>query len=326
MSKIIKVIFFAVLGIILIFSGLILWIVYAKPNIKSPVDLKVEITDSRVERGKYLANNVTVCMDCHSKRDWNRFSGPLTEGTFGQGGEEFNQQLGFPGKFFSKNITPYALSNWSDGEIYRAITSGVGKDGRPLFPVMPYLNYRSLSKEDVYSIIAYLRTLKPVKNDVEASVADFPMSIIMHLIPKEARHEEIPDTSNKTAYGKYLTNAAGCIECHSMQEKGKKVSGMEFAGGMNFPLVTGGIVRSANITPDKETGIGNWTETTFVSRFKAYADSSYEAPKVNKGDYNSYMPWIMYAHMKESDLGAIYAYLQSLKPIENKVEKFSMNN
>lgn len=82
-----------------------------------------------IARGKYLANHVAVCMDCHSTRKWNKYSGPMDENAQGAGGEIFDQNMGFPGKFISPNITPYALREWTDGEIFRAITSGVNKDG-----------------------------------------------------------------------------------------------------------------------------------------------------------------------------------------------------
>jgi hypothetical protein len=95
------------------------------------------------------------------------------------------------------------------------------------------------------------------------------------------------------------------------------------AGGFEFPLVTGGIVRSANITQDQESGIGKWSEDDFVKRFKSYTDSTYVGVKVKKGEFNTVMPWTMYGGMKVQDLKAIYAYLKTIKPIQNNVIKFS---
>jgi hypothetical protein len=94
------------------------------------------------------------------------------------------------------------------------------------------------------------------------------------------------------------------------------------AGGFEFQMPTGGIVRSTNITQDKETGIGNWSEEDFVSRFKAYADSSYVPNKIGKGTFNTVMPWMMYGKMEPEDLKAIFAYLKTIKPIKNNVVKF----
>ncbi len=71
-------------------------------------------------------------MDCHSTRDWSRFAGPMLPDSVGGGGEVFDQSMGFPGKFIAKNITPYALGNWTDGEVYHAITTGVNKAGKSI--------------------------------------------------------------------------------------------------------------------------------------------------------------------------------------------------
>jgi mono/diheme cytochrome c family protein len=262
-------------------------------------------------------------MDCHSTRDWNKFSGPLVPGTLGKGGEEFNQKFGFPGQFFSKNITPAGIGNWTDGEVLRAIASGVSKDGSALFPVMPHAAYGRMDKEDVLSIIAYLRTLPAIAHEVPASVPDFPMNFIINTIPKKAEFSKRPDPSDQLAYGAYLFNAAACGDCHTKQEKGQPIAGMELAGGFEFPLFTGGVVRSANITPDTETGIGTWTEQQFVDRFKVFADSSYVPPVFGKGEFNTVMPWMMYAQMTTDDLKAIYAYLKTVKPIKNQVQRFT---
>ncbi len=303
--------------------GLLSYVSFALPDVGDPEDIKVEITPKRIERGSYLANSIASCTDCHSERDWSKFAGPLVEGSLGKGGEEFSQKFGFPGKFFAKNITPYALKGWTDGEILRAISSGVNKDGEALFPLMPHPNYGKLDREDLYSIIAYLRTLKPIESTIPESESDFPMNFIINIIPQKATFSKIPDPANQVAYGAYLFTAASCGDCHTKKDKGAPVPGMELAGGFEFPMPHGGIVRSANITPDKETGIGSWTEESFVQRFKVYSDSAYKPIEVKKGEFNSIMPWTMFATMKTEDLKAIYAYLKTVKPIKNQVTKFS---
>ena len=93
---------------------------------------------------------------------------------------------------------------------------------------------------------------------------------------------------------------------------------------MEFQIPSG-LVVSANITPDKKTGIGLWSEDAFVKRFKMYADSNYKPQKIGPNDMNTPMPWMMYAGMEDKDLKAIYAYLQSIDPIEHKVVKFTPN-
>lgn len=311
--------------LVLLIVGLVAVLLYVKlalPNVGKPEEIKIEPTAKRLERGKYLATSVSVCMDCHSTRDWNKFSGPLVDGTLGKGGEVFDQKFGFPGTFYSKNITPAGIGNWTDGEVLRAITSGVNRDGKALFPVMPHAHFGKMDREDVYSIIVYLRSLKPIENIVSDSKPDFPMNFIINTIPQKAEFSKIPSKSDTVAYGAYLFNAASCSECHSKQEKGKPIAGMELAGGFEFRMPTGGIARSANITQDRETGIGKWTEKDFVERFKAYADSSYVPNTVGKGNFNTTMPWTMYSKMNAEDLKAIFAYLKTVKPIKNNVVKF----
>ncbi len=308
-----------IIGVITLLS----YVKFYLPNVGNPELIKLQSNSKMIERGRYLAMHVTVCIDCHSKRDWSKFSGPIVPGTEGQGGEVFDQKFGFPGKFIAKNITPYHLNQWTDGEILRAISSGVTKEGNAIFPVMPHKSYGKMDKQDLLSIIAFLRTLPSIKKDNPASEADFPMNFIVNTIPQKANYSKIPSKSNKYAYGAYLFNAASCGDCHTKQEKGAPIEGMELAGGFEFPLPSGGVVRSANITSDKTTGIGNWTEEAFVNRFKMHAEVGNQSVPVKKGEFNSVMPWEMYAGMTEEDLSAIFTYLKKTKAIKNEVIKFS---
>lgn len=304
-------------GLVVIIALGIIYVKAALPNTGPAPDIKIDRTAVRIERGKYLANHVTVCMDCHSTRDWSQYAGPLT-GALGGGGEEFNQEMGFPGKFYAPNITPYTLANWTDGEIFRAVTTGVNKSGKPLFPVMAYHRFGQLDKEDIYSLIAYIRELPPVKKDIPKSEPDFPVNILINTMPQKASFSSLPSEADQIAYGKYLITATGCVDCHSKTEKGSVIPGTEFGGGMEFAGPKG-IIRSPNITMHKETGIGNWTKEAFISRFKAFADSSYISPQLLPDEINTPMPWKMYAGMKEKDLAAIYAYLSTVKPIDHQV-------
>lgn len=179
-----------------------------------------------------------------------------------------------------------------------------------------------MATEDVKSIIVYLRTLEPVEHKVPESDPDFPMSLIMRTLPKPPDPMDKPSRTDKLEYGRYLANIGGCIKCHTPAEKGQPIEEMAFAGGFEFHLKTGGYVYSSNITPDEETGIGNWSEKDFVGKFKSYASAKAKNILVRKGEFNTPMPWTMYAGMKKEDLKAIYAFLQSLDPIKNKVVKF----
>lgn len=325
MKKLFKILGVLVLLMVATVAAGLIYVTQFLPNIPVQADLKIEVTPERVERGRYLAHHVAVCVDCHSTRDWAAFSGPVKPGTLGVGGEKFDQKMNFPGSFVAPNITPHALASWSDGELYRAITSGVSKDGHPLFPIMPYPAYAKMDTEDIYSIIAYLRSLPARLNQTEPSKADPPVNIIMRLMPQPAQPAGIPAKNDTVAYGGYLANAAGCTECHTQSEKGKRI-GEPYAGGFTFAL-PGGTLRSPNITPHPTTGIGAWNRDMFVQRFKAYVAAGYQPPLVDpaKGEMQTVMPWTMYAGMKEEDLGAIYDYLASLPPVENVVERWVAN-
>ncbi len=322
MKKFLKIIGIVLLIIILAISGLLTYVKTALPNVGDAPDLKVEATPERIERGGYLAHSVTVCLDCHSTRDWSKFSGPITPGTLGKGGDRFDESVGFPGVYFAKNITPAGISRYTDGELYRVITTGVNKDGRAMFPVMPYSHYGKMDDEDIYSIIAFVRTLEPMENQVPESTSNFPMNFILNTIPQKGNPTKRPDPTDQLAYGAYLTNASGCIECHTQVDKGQIIEELAYAGGREFGFPDKSKVISVNITPDEETGIGKMTSKEFIQRFKAYADSSYTTPNVKPGEYNTIMPWTMYAHMTEQDLGAIYAYLRTVKAVKNSVVKF----
>jgi mono/diheme cytochrome c family protein len=323
MKRIKRLLLWFAASLVVLIVILLLYLKLALPNVGAAPDLIVERTPERVARGKYLANHVTVCIDCHSTRDWSKFSGPPTEGTLGMGGDVFNHKFGFPGTYYAANITPAGISKYTDGELFRLITTGVTREGKAIFPVMPYRYYGQLDEEDVKSIIAYIRTLEPVQNTVPKSSSDFPMNFIINVIPQKADFTRLPERTDIIGYGRYLTTASGCVECHTRFDKGRLVKGTEFGGGREFPLADGSIVRSGNITPDSATGIGNWNKATFRNLFHARTDSTTLNTKLEAGAFNSVMPWTMYGGMTDEDINAIYAYLRTIKPITNKVIKFT---
>ncbi|OFX38637.1 MAG: cytochrome C [Bacteroidetes bacterium GWA2_40_15] len=321
MKKIGKILIYILGAFILVVAGLLTYVKTMLPSVGDPTDIKVELTAERIERGRYLANHVMVCMDCHSTRDWSLYAGPPIAGTEGKGGEVFDQKLGFPGKYISNNITPFNLGNWTDGEIFRAITTGVSKDGRALLNIMPYPNYGILDEDDIKSVIAYIRTLTPIEHNIEKSKSDFPMNFIINTLPQKAEFIPIPDKSDIVNYGKYLVTAATCYDCHTKQEKGKFV-GEPYAGGFEFKFNDGSACYSTNITPHP-TGIGDWDKDFFVEIFKMYADTSYTPEKVDPGQRQTVMPWSLYANMTTEDLEAMFAYLKTLKPVDNAVTAFT---
>src|SRR5690554_7449926 len=223
MKKVAKFSLYAFASVILLVFLLIAYLLIALPNVGKAEYIDIEITESKVERGRYLAYNVMMCADCHSERDFSKFSGPPYPGTEFVGGDVFDQSMGFPGRFVSSNITPFGIGYWTDGDLFRLITTGVKRDGEPIFPVMPYHNFGKLDREDIESVIAFLRTLPPVTTQHPPSKADFPFSLLMRTMPQKANLTSKPSKSNTVKYGEYIFNAAACAECHTQFDKGKFV-------------------------------------------------------------------------------------------------------
>ncbi|MBB5397701.1 cytochrome c [Mucilaginibacter sp. AK015] len=297
----------------------------ALPNVGEPQNIKVDATPQRIARGKYLANHVAVCIDCHSTRKWDIFAAPIDTAVIGAGGEKFDSRISFPGEVYVPNITPANLKSWTDGELYRAITTGVKKDGSAIFPIMPWQSYSKMDPEDVYDIIAYIRTLQPHAASYPKRKLDFPLNLLVNTMPKKAEPGKRPAESDTLKYGAYLVTTAACAECHTKAEKGSPIPGMEFAGGNEYGMGNGATLRAANISPDKETGIGSWTKEQFISRFKQFDNSAMKPVAVKPGEFQTIMPWWRYSGMSETDLGAIYAYLKTVKPVKNKVNKFQVD-
>jgi mono/diheme cytochrome c family protein len=318
--KAVKVIGFILLGLLGVVAAAGTYVKVALPDTGAAPQIKIERTAERIKRGDYLANHVSACMDCHSTKDERLYGGPVVGG-LGAGGEKFDQQMGLPGKFYASNITPYKLASWTDGEIFRALTTGENKFDNAIFPLMPWDHIGQMDKEDVYSIIAYLRSIPAIKKDIPASEIDFPVNFIINTMPHKANLGKLPSENDTIKYGAYLVNAAACVDCHSKRYHGDIIPGTEFGGGMEFKQ-QGGVVHSANITPDKLTGIGSWSKDIFIQRFKSFEGKEKQAAKLNPGDPQIPMPWYLYAGMKTNDLAAIYAYLRTVKPIKNQVVAF----
>jgi mono/diheme cytochrome c family protein len=296
------------------------YLMFAFPKVPPAPSVKFDTSPERIARGKYLNDHVVGCTTCHTKRDWSKFSGPIKEDVLGAGGESFN--LGPAGMLYSKNITPAAIGSWTDGELLRAVTQGVSKDGTPLFPLMPYPHYGAMSEDDVHAVLAYIRTLKAIENTPPAGKLNFPLNLVVRTIPGPNTYGTRPSPTDQVAYGKYLTAAALCSDCHTpIDDRGQPLPGMDFAGGQEF-VETGYRVRSANITPDANTGIGSWTEQQFIDKFKAFETPAGAPLGAQERAQNTVMPITAYAGMTTEDLSAIYAYLRTLKPVTNRIEKF----
>ena len=261
---------------------------------------------SPVERGRYLVEVIGSCGNCHTpKGPQGDLPGKHLAGGF-QNDEVF-------GTWITPNITSdpeTGIGRWTDDEVIRAIREGRDRDGKTLGPPMPFDQYRRLADSDVKAMVAYLRTVPPVRNVVPRSQYRIPLPPSygppVGVVPDPPRQDLVK-------YGEYLAGpVAHCMECHTpFLPEGRLDSSRLGGGGLAFHGPWG-VSYAANLTPDPDTGLGNWKDGEIIA-------SIYGARRAG-GRVLPPMPTQHYAQgLAEGDLRAIIAYLRSLPPIRNQV-------
>ena len=272
----------------------------------------VQSTPERVERGAKLAS--VLCASCHINRQTGRLSGkPMLEAP-----KEF-------GPIHSPNITKdmeNGIGSWTDGELEYLLRTGIKRDGVYAPPYMAKLPH--MADEDLYSIIAFLRSDHPmVDADPAPSIPSEPSFLTKFLcfvafkpflMPEE--FIDMPDTNNAVEFGKYLTTNLECFSCHSTDFKTNNYLNPEqsegYFGGGNKPLnEEGEVVLTQNLTPH-ETGIGNWTKDSFIQALK-YGRK--------EGEPALRYPMLPYTQLTDKEAGAIYEYLMTIPPIDNLIRR-----
>jgi len=288
------------------------WRPFIGPKARPLTSRSFERTPQRLERGRYIATALSGCIYCHSPHQWNAPGDPIVAGMEGAG-EELPYG-GLPGRIVAPNLTPdpsTGAGNWSDDQFARAIREGIGHDGRALFPIMPYEHYRSMSDEDLASVVAYLRALPAVRHDLPQTEIIFPVKYLIRSVPRPVTSPVADENvSDQVRRGARLVNLAGCIDCHTSEIKGQAVPGLDFAGGEVFsgPWPT---LASANITPDA-SGISYYDEALFL---EVMHTGSVGARKLS-----DVMPISIYKNLTDADLKAIFAYLRTVKPVKHRVD------
>lgn len=285
------------------------WRPFLGPKARALTDRRFERTPERLARGQYLVEHVNGCVYCHSELDWKAPGFPVKAGTEGGGrnlGEEGAPWLTAP------NISPDPETGggrWSDDAYARAIREGIGHDGRALFPMMPYLNYRHMSDEDLASVVVYIRSLPPLRRNLPPSQVPFPLNRLINAIPEPLTAPVAPPPPAKR--GEYLVAMSSCTDCHTPQDtQGQPVPGLAFAGGfvLQGPY---GRVASVNITPDP-TGIPYYDEDLFLELMRT--------GRVKARKIHDQMPWVFYGGQTDEDLKAIFTYLKTLPPAKHSVD------
>lgn len=268
-------------------------------------------TDDAIDKGRYLTA-LAGCVTCHT--------GAAPESIPFAGGHELKTPFG---TFYTPNITPDTVTGigaWSDTQFLRALKEGIRPDGSHYFPSFPYTSYVNMADADALLIFEYLKTLTPVSN----TVPDHDMSPPFSWRWLQAgwkflffdRDGELPEGADPTVQrGAYLVNALGhCGECHTPRNDLGGVDKSRAFAGNRFDSALG---RVPNITPDKETGIGDWSAGDFQEFFSSGMKPNFDdvqgemAAVINHGT----------SKMTETDLDAMIAYLQSLPPIVHKTSR-----
>jgi mono/diheme cytochrome c family protein len=302
---------------VLLIAGLITsigWAVVLGPKARTTTARRFESTPERLARGKYIVEGPGACLHCHSPHDFTQPDYPSLQDKRGAG---WNMPIPELGTVNARNITSdpeTGLGQWSDDEIARAIREGVSRDGTALFPVMPYLNYRRMSDDDVASVVVYLRTLPPVRNVIARSELVFPLSYIVHTIPQPLT-EPVPSHPAGTAVerGEYLVTLAGCQICHTpADDRGQPLPGLTFGGGEPFrdPGNNMAIVSSVNITQDP-SGIAHYDEALFLEVIRS--------GQLSNRTLSHIMPFEFFKNMTEDDIRDIFAYLKAQPPVKHRV-------
>jgi mono/diheme cytochrome c family protein len=257
--------------------------------------------ESPLERGTYLVRGIVACGNCHTPK------GP--DGV-ALGDQEFAGGLVFDEPAFkavASNITPdpeTGIGKWTDQQIIDAIRNGKRPDGSKIGPPMPIGFYRNMSDTDVSAVVAYVRSVKPIAQ--KQAKSQFNMALPASYGPKVTRVADVP-AANRVAYGRYLSDIAHCMECHTPMAKGRLDISKLGAGGRELPVFPAGVVTSANLTPANPTGMAHWSneqvETAIIDGIRPDGRVLVRT-----------MAFDWYQHTSRKDLDALVAYLRTLKP------------
>jgi mono/diheme cytochrome c family protein len=275
------------------------------------------LAQTPVERGQYLVNSILACGNCHTPKT---ASGqPIAE-------KELSGGLVFTTPAFdatASNITPdreTGIGAWSDVEIKRAITEGVRPDhgrlaGVPLAAVMPVNFYKAMLPRDLDAVVAYLRSVKAVRNEVADPVYKAPV-----------HRDAYPDAENgftegalrePVKQGAYLVTLGHCMECHSTWQRGVSdhINGFGKGGRPFAPTLVKGFAstwdgaKARNITSHKTAGIGAWSDAEIKRAIT-------QGVRPDGTQLKPPMDFASYAKMTNADLEAIVAYLRTVPPLE----------
>jgi mono/diheme cytochrome c family protein len=268
-----------------------------------------------VARGKYVFGSAGGC-GCHTEKD-------RMDRGFNAGGRRYDGPFG---TVYATNITPdpdTGIGKWTDDQIITAIRAGRRPNGERLLPVHPYPTFNGMAEEDLRALVVYLRTVKPIKRantPKRITVPLFESVFLPAWLAYFAARETPPPTAPASglARGEYLARAVGhCGECHTPRTMTMSLDTARlFAGNPKSRGPEGSAV--PNITPDKDTGIGSWTEEQIVEYLGTGNKPDGDVAGGLMGEVIQGTS-AGYKDLTRADLQAIARYLKSIPPIKNRI-------
>ena len=264
----------------------------------------VATAETPLERGSYLVNAVMACDGCHTPRGP---SGFLMEKRFSGGSQTWDTPAY---TVRGSNITPdreTGIGTWSDSEIRRSLTEGVRPNGAPLAPQMPFAFYKVLTPRDLAAVVAYMRSVAPVRYAVPPPV--YKAAMHTELVPGAVKPYTDEALRDPITRGFYLATIAHCMECHGRRPDG--VQDYKNALGKGGYVFTGpwGAAVTPNITSHPKFGIGAWTDAE-IKRVLTHGVSrdgrAFQQPMARQA---------YFSRMTDADLDAIVAWLRTIPPI-----------
>lgn len=265
-----------------------------------------------VARGKYVFGAAGGC-GCHTE----------TKGPVNAGGRRYDGPFG---TVYSTNITPdpeTGIGRWTDEEVVTAIRAGRRPNGERLLPVHPYPVFNGMAAEDLRALVAYLRTLPPVRraNRPRRITVPFFESVFLPAWLAAFSPRERPPAAAPTGgpdRGEYLVRAvAHCGECHTPRTLTMAPDTARFlAGTPNGPENSS----VPNITPDRDTGIGTWSEQDIAWYLRTGNRPDGDVAGGLMGEVIQGTT-AGYKDLTRDDLAAIARYLKSIPAVRNRVER-----
>ena len=264
--------------------------------------------ETPLERGTYLMESIAACPVCHTP--WGEDGGQRTDRHLA-GGTVLEEEWYTA---YASNITPdpeTGIGRWSDDEIIAAIREGRRPDGSLIGPAMPIALYRSISDRDARALVAYLRSVPPIRNEVPAS--SYRMDLPADYGPPLGAVPEV-EYYDLAKYGAYLAGPiANCIDCHTPLVEGRRDYGNALGAGGQIMKGPWGETTARNITPDWKTGLGRWNSRKMQTAIT-------KGLRPDGDELGPPMPYARYDRMNRQDLSAILAFIRSLPQIENDTD------